>query len=79
MGLDICEPMFYNSIHTEQMIGFRRKDDIYMEQSENKDNVGYMTNKQYREELNKMFASIENNSVLRYFYMLLPKLIKEWQ
>lgn len=28
MRLDICEPMFYNSIHTEQMIGFRRKDDI---------------------------------------------------
>ena len=50
-----------------------------MEQSENKDNVGYMTNKQYREELNKMFANVENNSVLRYFYMLLPKLIKEWQ
>ena len=29
MGLDIYEQIFYNSIHTEQMIGFRRKDDIY--------------------------------------------------
>ena len=28
MRLDICEQIFYNSIHTEQMIGFRRKDDI---------------------------------------------------
>ena len=28
MRLDISEPMFYNSIHTEQMIGFKGKDDI---------------------------------------------------
>ena len=28
MGLDNFEPMFYNSIHTEQINGFRRKDDI---------------------------------------------------
>ena len=28
MGLDIYEQIFYNSIHTEQMIGFRGKDDI---------------------------------------------------
>lgn len=50
-----------------------------MENNEDKEYTEHMTNEQYREELNKMFANVENNSVLRYFYMLLPKLIKEWQ
>ena len=37
-----------------------------------------MTNEEYREELRKIFDGVDNNRVLRYFYILLPKLIKEW-
>ena len=37
-----------------------------------------MTNEEYREELKKMFEEVDNNALLQYFYILLPKLIKEW-
>ena len=37
-----------------------------------------MTNEEYREELKKMFDGVDNNALLQYFYILLPKLIKEW-
>lgn len=37
-----------------------------------------MTNEEYREELKKMFAEVNNNVLLKYFYIILPKLIKEW-
>ena len=42
--------------------------------------TGYveMTNEEYREELKKMFDGVDNNALLQYFYILLPKLIKEW-
>ena len=47
-----------------------------MEQSENKDNVGYMTNKQYREELNKMFAELDENYKLRWFYVFVKEKLR---
>lgn len=47
-----------------------------MEQSENKDNVGYMTNKQYREELNKMFANIDDNLELRWLYIFVKERLR---
>ena len=47
-----------------------------MEQSENRDNVGYMTNKQYREELNKMFASIDDNLELRWLYIFVKERLR---
>lgn len=37
-----------------------------------------MTNEEYREELKKIFDGVNNNALLQYFYILLPKLIKEW-
>lgn len=37
-----------------------------------------MTNEEYREELKKIFDGVDNNALLQYFYILLPKLIKEW-
>lgn len=37
-----------------------------------------MTNEEYREELKKIFEGVDNNALLQYFYILLPKLIKEW-
>ena len=47
-----------------------------MEQSESKDNVGYMTNKQYREELNKMFANIDDNLELRWLYIFVKERLR---
>lgn len=38
-----------------------------------------MTNEEYREELRTIFDNVDSNRILRYFYILLPKLIKEWQ
>lgn len=38
-----------------------------------------MSNEEYKEELRKIFEVVDNNNILRYFYLLLPKLIKEWQ
>lgn len=37
-----------------------------------------MTNEKYREGLKKIFDGVDNNALLQYFYILLPKLIKEW-
>ena len=37
-----------------------------------------MTNDEYRTELQKIFDGVDNNALLQYFYILLPKLIKEW-
>ena len=47
--------------------------------NEREDNVLEMTNEEYREELQKIFNNVDSNRILRYFYILLPKLIKEWQ
>lgn len=33
-----------------------------------------MTNEEYREELKKIFDGVDNNALLQYFYILLPKL-----
>lgn len=38
-----------------------------------------MTNEEYRVELQKIINQVDSNRILRYFYILLPKLIKEWQ
>lgn len=43
-----------------------------------KNTLEEMTNEEYREELRKLFNEIDNNMLLRYFYILLPKLVKEW-
>lgn len=45
---------------------------------ENNDSRIEMTNEEYREELKRLFDEIDNNMLLRYFYILLPKLVKEW-
>lgn len=38
-----------------------------------------MTNEEYKTELHKMIDNIDSNRLLRYFYKILPRLIKEWQ
>lgn len=62
------EHMFYNNI-TGKVIAM----------DEREDNVLEMTNEEYRVELQKIFDNVNSNRILRYFYILLPKLIKEWQ
>ena len=47
-----------------------------MEQSENRYNSGYMTNEQYREELNKMFADLDENYKLRWFYIFVKEKLR---
>lgn len=47
-------------------------------QDEDMDYCIEMTNEEYRIELQKVFDEVDNNMLLRYFYILLPKLIKEW-
>ena len=47
-----------------------------MEQSENRYNIGYMTNEQYREELNKMFAELDENYKLRWFYIFVKEKLR---
>ena len=44
-----------------------------------REDVLEMTNEEYRTELRKIFDGVDSNRILRYFYILLPKLIKEWQ
>lgn len=38
-----------------------------------------MTNQEYIEVIKKTFDKIEDNQLLRYFYILIPKLIEEWR
>lgn len=35
-----------------------------------------MTNEEYRDELEKMFISIDNNRLLRYFYIFVSEKLK---
>lgn len=42
-----------------------------MEQSER-----YMTNEQYREELQKMFAELDENYKLRWFYIFVKEILR---
>ena len=50
-----------------------------MGQSENKDFTEYMTNEQYREELNKMFADLDENYKLRWFYIFVKEKLRSSQ
>lgn len=50
-----------------------------MEDTKEIEELNEMTNEEYRIELRKIFDSVDSNRILRYFYILLPKLIKEWQ
>lgn len=38
-----------------------------------------MTNQEYIEVIKRTFDKIEDNQLLRYFYILIPKLIEEWR
>ena len=49
---------------------------IAMRQSENKDYTEHMTNEQYREELNKMFANIDDNLELRWLYIFVKERLR---
>lgn len=40
---------------------------------------GKMSNEEYREGIRKILEKVDNSNILRYFYVLLPGLIKEWQ
>ena len=52
---------------------------IAMRQSENKDYTEHMTNEQYREELNKMFADLDENYKLRWFYIFVKEKLRSSQ
>ena len=65
MVLAIFKRMFYN-----------KKERIYervvrVNNSENTEYPKYMTNRQYREELNKMLEGIDDNYELRWLYIFI--------
>lgn len=43
---------------------------------ERKDNVLEMTNEEYRVELAKMFDNVDDNRILRYFYIFVSEKLK---
>ena len=44
--------------------------------NERNDDVLEMTNEEYREELQKIFDGIEDNRILRYFYIFVSEKLK---
>lgn len=44
--------------------------------NERNDDVLEMTNEEYREELEKIFDSIDDNRILRYFYIFVSEKLK---
>ena len=44
--------------------------------NEREDNVLEMTNEEYREELRKIFDGIDDNRILRYFYIFVSEKLK---
>ena len=44
--------------------------------NEREDNVLEMTNEEYREELRKIFDGIDDNMLLRYFYIFVSEKLK---
>lgn len=47
--------------------------------NEREDDVLEMTNEEYREELEKIFDSIDDNRILRYFYIFVSEKLKRVQ
>lgn len=43
---------------------------------ERTDNISEMTNEEYRIELEKIFDSIDDNMILRYFYIFVSEKLK---
>lgn len=57
-----------------------RKGDRVMEQDKRKSRVDYtekMTNEEYKKELQKMIENIENNELLRYFYIFVSEKLEQ--
>ena len=65
MPLAKHEHMFYNNI-TGKVIAMNEREDEVLE----------MTNEEYREELRKIFDRIEDNRLLRYFYIFVSEKLK---
>ena len=65
MPLAKYEHMFYNNI-TGKVIAMNEREDEVLE----------MTNEEYREELRKIFDRIEDNRLLRYFYIFVSEKLK---
>lgn len=68
MVLAIFKRMFYNEIRTYERIYERV---VRVNNSENTEYPKYMTNRQYREELNKMLEGIDDNYELRWLYIFI--------
>lgn len=47
-----------------------------MEDTKEVRETDYMTNEEYREELRRMFDSIDNNRILRYFCIFVSEKLK---
>lgn len=52
------------------------KDERVVVVDERKEDVLEMTNEEYREELKKLFADVEDNRILRYFYIFVSEKLK---
>ena len=76
MVLAIFKRMFYNKIRTYERIYERV---VRVNQSENKEYSEYMTNEQYREELNKMFEDLDENYKRRWFYIFVKEKLRSSQ
>lgn len=47
-----------------------------MEDTNEASELDYMTNEEYREELSNIFSSIDDNRILRYFYIFVSEKLK---
>lgn len=47
-----------------------------MEDTKEASEIDYMTNEEYREKLSKIFGGIDDNRILRYFYIFVSEKLK---
>ena len=73
MVLAIFKRMFYNKNRTYERIYERV---VRVNNSENTEYPKYMTNRQYREELKKMFDNLDENYKLRWFYIFVKEKLR---
>lgn len=71
-----CLPNKYSEIYQYKLSNYttlaRRK--MYM--GEGQEVTVNMTNEEYRKELGKIFDTVENNQILRYFYIFVSEKLK---
>jgi hypothetical protein len=68
------EQMFYNDHIATWMCGSERV--VTLDVRETVEYPAEMTNEEYRIELDRMFGELDNNRLLRYFYIFVSEKIK---